>query len=47
MLTIWIDDHFVVITYANQYCLDTFTCLEYDANNLMLINQLNLTNQYA
>jgi hypothetical protein len=28
MITIWIDDYFVVMTYVNQYCLDTFACLE-------------------
>jgi hypothetical protein len=32
------DDYFVVMACANQYCLDTFTCLELDANLLMLIN---------
>jgi hypothetical protein len=24
--------------YVNQYCLDTFACLELDANLLILIN---------
>jgi hypothetical protein len=38
MITIWIDDYLVVMTYVNQYCLDTFACLEIDANLLMLIN---------
>jgi hypothetical protein len=28
MRTIWIDDYIVVTTYVNQYCLDTFACLE-------------------
>jgi hypothetical protein len=28
MITIWIDDYLVVIAYVNQYCLDTFACLE-------------------
>jgi hypothetical protein len=28
MITIWIEAYFVVMTYVNQYCLDTFACLE-------------------
>jgi hypothetical protein len=28
MITIWIDDYIVVMAYDNQYCLDTFACLE-------------------
>jgi hypothetical protein len=28
MRTIWIDDYAVVMAYVNQYCLDTFACLE-------------------
>jgi hypothetical protein len=28
MITIWIDDYIVVMAYVNQYCLDTFACLE-------------------
>jgi hypothetical protein len=28
MRTIWIDDYMVVMAYVNQYCLDTFACLE-------------------
>jgi hypothetical protein len=38
MITIWTDEYLVVIAYVNQYCLDTFASLEYDANILMLIN---------
>jgi hypothetical protein len=38
MRTIWIDDYIVVKAYVKQYCLDTFACLELDANLLMLIN---------
>jgi hypothetical protein len=38
MITTWIDDYLVVMAYVNQYCLDTFACLELDANLLMLIN---------
>jgi hypothetical protein len=26
--TSWIDDYMVVKAYVNQYCLDTFACLE-------------------
>jgi hypothetical protein len=47
MITIWIDDYLVVIAYVNQYCLDTFACLELGANLLMLINltwQINMLN---
>jgi hypothetical protein len=47
MITIWINDYIVVMVYVYQYCLDTFTCLEYDANLLMLINrtwQINMLN---
>jgi hypothetical protein len=32
------NDYLVVMVDANQYCLDTFACLEWDANLLMLIN---------
>jgi hypothetical protein len=28
MITIWIDDYLVVMTYDNQNFLDTFECLE-------------------
>jgi hypothetical protein len=28
MITIWIDGYIVVMVYDNQYCLDTFACLE-------------------
>jgi hypothetical protein len=28
MITIWIDDYIVVMVYDNEYCLDTFACLE-------------------
>jgi hypothetical protein len=38
MITIWSDDYLIVMTYVNQYCLDTFACLEWDVNILMLIN---------
>jgi hypothetical protein len=38
------DDYFVVMAYVNQYYLDTFTCLEIDANLLMLINLTWLIN---
>jgi hypothetical protein len=44
MRTIWIDDYIVVMAYVNQYCLDAFACLEYDANLLMLINLTRLIN---
>jgi hypothetical protein len=44
MITIWIDDYFVVMAYIYQYCLDTFACLELDANLLMLINLTWLIN---
>jgi hypothetical protein len=44
MRTIWIHDYIVVKAYVNQYCLDTFTCLEYNANLLMLINLTWLIN---
>jgi hypothetical protein len=27
------------MVYVNQYCLDTFACLKYDGNLLMLINE--------
>jgi hypothetical protein len=49
MITIWINDYIVVMIYVNQYCLDTFACLELDVNLLMLIygtwliNMLNST----
>jgi hypothetical protein len=32
------DDYLVVMAYVNQHCLDTFACLVYDGNLLMLIN---------
>jgi hypothetical protein len=32
------------MVYVNQYCLDTFACLELDANLLMLINGTWLIN---
>jgi hypothetical protein len=38
MIIVWVDDYIVVMAYDNQYCLDTFTCLEYDADLLILIN---------
>jgi hypothetical protein len=38
------DDYLVVMVYVNQYFLDTFACLEYDANILMLINLIWLIN---
>jgi hypothetical protein len=38
------DDNLVVMVFVNQYCLDTFTCLELDANILMLINLTWLIN---
>jgi hypothetical protein len=38
MITIWMDDYLVVMAYVNQYCLDAFAYLKYDANILMLIN---------
>jgi hypothetical protein len=38
MITIWIDDYLIVMAYVNQCWLDTFACLELDANLLMLIN---------
>jgi hypothetical protein len=38
------NDYLVVMLYVNQYCLDTFACLEYDANLLMLINGTWLIN---
>jgi hypothetical protein len=44
MITIWIDDYFVRMAYVNQYCLDTFACLELDSNLLMLINLTWLIN---
>jgi hypothetical protein len=44
MITIWMDDYLVVMAYLNQYCLDTFACLDYDANPLMLINLTWLNN---
>jgi hypothetical protein len=44
MITIWIDDYLVVMAYPNQYYLDTFACLELDANILMLINLTRLIN---
>jgi hypothetical protein len=28
MITIWMDDYFVVMAYVDQCCLDTFACLE-------------------
>jgi hypothetical protein len=38
MITLWIYDYCAVMAYVNQYFLDTFACLELDANLLMLIN---------
>jgi hypothetical protein len=38
------DDYLIVMVYVNQYCLDTFACLEYDVNVLMLINVTWLIN---
>jgi hypothetical protein len=32
------DEYFIVMGYFNQYCFDTFACLDYDANLCMLIN---------
>jgi hypothetical protein len=47
MITILMDDYFVVMAYANKYCLDTFACLELDANLLMLINSTCLINMLS
>jgi hypothetical protein len=44
MITIWIDDYIVVMVYVNQCFLDTFACLELDANLIMLINRTWLIN---
>jgi hypothetical protein len=44
MITIWIDDYLVVMAYLNQYYLDIFACLEWDANILLLINLTWLIN---
>jgi hypothetical protein len=44
MITIMMDDYFVVMAYVNQYCLDTFACLVLDANLLTLINLTWLIN---
>jgi hypothetical protein len=44
MITIWIDDYIAVMVYINQNCLDTFACLEQDANLLILINRTWLIN---
>jgi hypothetical protein len=44
MITIWIDDYIVVMVCVNQYCLDTFACLECDTNLIMLINRTWLIN---
>jgi hypothetical protein len=44
MITILMDDYLVVMAYVNQYCLDTFACLELDANLPMLINLTWLIN---
>jgi hypothetical protein len=38
------DDYLVIMIYVNQYCLDTFSCLEEDANIFMLINLIELIN---
>jgi hypothetical protein len=43
MRTIWNDDYILVMSYVNEYCLDTFasvrvTCKPSD------VNQLNLSN---
>jgi hypothetical protein len=35
MITKWSDDYLVVMAYVNQNWLDTFACLEKDANFLM------------
>jgi hypothetical protein len=40
------DDYLIVMVYVNQYCLDTFTCLEYDAKILMLSNLIWLINLF-
>jgi hypothetical protein len=29
------DDYFVVMVYVNQYCFDTFACLDLNANFTM------------
>jgi hypothetical protein len=45
MITIWIDDYLVVMAYVNKHWLDTFACLEWDVNILMLHNstwQINM-----
>jgi hypothetical protein len=39
------DDYFVVMAYVNQYCSDTFACLEKDANLFILINLTWLNNK--
>jgi hypothetical protein len=44
MITIWMDNYLVVLAFVNQYCLDTFACIELDANILMLINVTWLIN---
>jgi hypothetical protein len=33
------NDYLVVMVYVNNCCLETFACLEYNANLLMLINR--------
>jgi hypothetical protein len=38
------NDYFIVMSYVNHYCLDTFACLELDTNLLMLINLTWLIN---
>jgi hypothetical protein len=38
------DNYLVVLAFVNQYCLDTFACIELDANILMLINVTWLIN---
>jgi hypothetical protein len=32
------DDYFVVMVCVNEYCFDTFACLDWDANHHILIN---------
>jgi hypothetical protein len=44
MITIWMDEYLVVMAYVNQYCLDTFACLDYYAKLIMLINLTWLNN---
>jgi hypothetical protein len=37
------DDYLVVVVYVNQYCFDTFACLDWNANLTMLVNLLKST----